>query len=190
MFCSYYQDLFFASFIPIDYTDKYSYLDGLFSDNVKGKQKVHSQLKILLIEDNEADIFWLKEAFADSDTTRLVHISQHAEDALHYLFEQHQYYLRNVTLPNMILLDVNLPKKNGFELLREIKAHPQLRHIPVVIFTSSNRQEDIAKAYQEGATCYICKPSDYETYNRFLKQFEIYWTQMASLPSVDALLSE
>ena len=106
-------------------------------------------MEILLVEDNEDDILLEQEALADVKLVNLMSVVRDGEEAMAYLRRQGQY--RHAKLPGLILLDINMPKKNGFEVLKEIKADPELRHIPVVMLTTSDNERDIVKSYAKGA---------------------------------------
>lgn len=103
------------------------------------------------------------------------------EEALTYLRRQEPY--RDVAVPGLILLDINMPKTNGFEVLGAMKADPTLRSLPVVMLTTSDREEDILRSYADGACSYIGKPLDLDHFTKLVKHFELYWTSVARLPS-------
>ncbi|MGB7949300.1 MAG: response regulator, partial [Candidatus Binatia bacterium] len=106
-------------------------------------------MEILLVEDNEDDILLEQEALADAKLVNLMCVVRDGEEAMAYLRRQGQY--QNVPMPGLILLDINMPKKNGFEVLNEIKSDPALMHIPVVMLTTSDSEADIVKSYAKGA---------------------------------------
>ena len=102
------------------------------------------------------------------------------EAALAYLCQEGPY--KNAVRPGLILLDINMPKKNGFEVLEAIKANPQLQPLPVIILTTSEREEDVVRSYVYGACSYIRKPVSLERFIDVVKQFEVYWTLVSRIP--------
>jgi len=126
-------------------------------------------VEILLVEDNENDIVLIQEAFAEAATARLVAVVRDGEEAMAYLGRRGQYH--DARMPGLVLLDINMPKKNGFEVLAEMKADPALQSIPVVIFSGSTQQEDIARSYAAGAATYVPKPMDFQGLIEFAQTF-------------------
>jgi two-component system, chemotaxis family, response regulator Rcp1 len=118
-------------------------------------------LKILLVEDSAGDVRLIREALKESPISVQVIVAHDGVEAMDYL---HQAELGLALRPDMVLLDLNLPRKNGREVLAEIKGSPHLRQIPVLVMTSSRSEEDIDDAYSLNANCYITKPSDLEDY--------------------------
>lgn len=141
-------------------------------------------LEILLVEDNDADIQIIQEAFDElhngKKAPRIV-VTRDGDEAMAYLRSFGKY--GSARQPDIVLLDINMPKKNGFEVLEEIKSESALKHIPVVMLTTSNRKEDILKAYQEGAVSYILKPLKFEALRAVLKYFLDYWACICQIPS-------
>jgi len=138
------------------------------------------QVEILLVEDNPADARLTMEAFKSS---HLPHCLSHAQDgieALEYLRRQGRY--TQAQRPDLILLDLNLPRKDGREVLSDIKSDQELRRIPVVVLTTSQAQEDIQRAYSLYANCYICKPMELDDFTRIVKSIEDFWLSTAMLP--------
>jgi two-component system, chemotaxis family, response regulator Rcp1 len=128
---------------------------------------------ILLVEDNPGDVRLMREALQQSKKrTHHLNVVNDGEEAMAFL-QQSQY--ANELRPDLILLDLNLPLKNGYEVLTEIKQDPQLKHIPVVILTTSNRTEDIRKSYNLGADFYLVKPADIDQFNGLVKSIEELW---------------
>jgi len=128
-----------------------------------------TRVEILLVEDNENDIVLIQEAFAEAATARLVAVVRDGEEAMAYLGRRGQYH--DARMPGLVLLDINMPKKNGFEVLAEMKADPALQSIPVVIFSGSTQQEDIARSYAAGAATYVPKPMDFQGLIEFAQTF-------------------
>jgi two-component system, response regulator len=138
-------------------------------------------MEILLVEDNEDDILLEQEALADAKLVNLMCVVRDGEQALAYLRRKGEY--QNARAPGLILLDINMPKKNGFEVLNEIKADPALMHIPVVMLTTSDNEADIIKSYARGACSFITKPMDFDKFRDVIRQFALYWALVSRIPS-------
>jgi two-component system, response regulator len=138
-------------------------------------------MEILLVEDNEDDILLEQEALADAKLVNLMYVVRDGDEAIAYLRRQGKYH--DAKVPGLILLDINMPKKNGFEVLNEIKADPSLMHIPVVMLTTSDREADIVKSYAKGACSYITKPMDFDKFQEVVRQFALYWALVARIPA-------
>ena len=135
---------------------------------------------ILLIEDNPGDVRLISEALKEHGRGHDLTVAQDGLEALNYLFQRDPY--AEARRPDLILLDLNPPKKAGLEVLHEIKNDPRLKHIPVVIFTSSSAPVDISLAYGRNANCYITKPADLDEYFRVMGLIESFWLTVAALP--------
>jgi two-component system response regulator len=135
---------------------------------------------ILLVEDNPGDVRLTKEALKDSKIMIDLRVVNNGEEALAYLNKEGQY--KDVKLPDLILLDLNLPKKNGREVLAEIKENDILKRIPVVILTISEAEEDIIKTYELHANCYITKPVDMNQFIKVVRSIEDFWFSIVKLP--------
>jgi CheY-like chemotaxis protein len=138
-------------------------------------------MDILLVDDSEDDIVLMQEAFAGSTHLRLAGMARDGEEALAYLRRKGAF--KDAAAPDLVMLDVNLPKKNGFEVLQEVKADPALKHLLVAMMTVSEREEDLRRSYAYGACAYICKPQDFNKLMTMIRQFEAYWTEVSRLPS-------
>lgn len=141
------------------------------------KQPMH----ILLVEDNEGDILLTKEALEECKVKNELKVLRNGNDALIYLVDLAKNNKHG--LPDLILLDINLPKKNGHEVLQSAKNHPDLKHIPIIILTTSSSEIDILKAYQEHANCYIIKPLDVADFMQITSKIEQFWFNTARLPN-------
>jgi CheY-like chemotaxis protein len=137
-------------------------------------------IEILLVDDNDDDIVLLEESLKESKFVNLLHIVRDGEEALTYLRREGQY--RDARLPGLVLLDINMPRKNGFEVLSAMKADPALRTIPVVMLTTSTRDEDIVRSYDGGACSFVSKPVSFEKLKEVIKQFALYWSLVAVVP--------
>jgi CheY-like chemotaxis protein len=138
-------------------------------------------MEILLVEDNEDDILLEQEALAEAKLVNLMSVVRDGEEAMAFLRRQGQY--QHAQMPGLILLDINMPKKNGFEVLNELKADPALTHIPVVMLTTSDNEADVVKSYAKGACSYITKPMDFDKFRGVIKQFALYWALVARIPA-------
>lgn len=138
------------------------------------------KVNILLVEDNEGDIVLTQEALEESRIIGHVDVARDGAAAVRYFDE----ILRSnqSKLPDMILLDINLPKKNGHEVLQYIKDSEQLRHIPVIMLTTSSSEKDIVDSYRHYANCYITKPVDVNHFIDVISQIENYWFNIVQLP--------
>ena len=135
---------------------------------------------ILLVEDNPADVRLTREALVNGKIQHELHIARDGVEAMAFLRNQGAF--QKAPRPDMILLDLNLPRKDGREVLAEIKADPDLRSIPVIILTSSQADEDILKTYNLHANGYIVKPVDLEQFFRIIKQIKEFWMSIVVLP--------
>lgn len=138
-------------------------------------------VQILLVEDSKSDAFLTAETLHESRIINELHIVRDGVEAMDFLYQVGKY--QNAPRPDLILLDLNLPKKNGREVLAEIKNDPHLKSIPVVILTTSDYQEDILKSYELHANCYITKPVELSQFVNMMKTLENFWFAIVKLPS-------
>jgi len=137
-------------------------------------------IEVLLVEDSVGDVRLTREAFKDARMHINLHVAVDGEDAMSFLKRERQY--ADAPRPDLILLDLNLPKKDGREVLKEIKESPTLAIIPVVILTTSASEEDILRTYQLHANCYITKPVDLEGFLKVVKSIDTFWLSVVKLP--------
>jgi CheY-like chemotaxis protein len=137
-----------------------------------------------LVEDNPGDVRLTKEALKEGRLLNNVNVVGDGIEALSFLRRQDKY--EQAVQPDLILLDLNLPKKDGREVLAEIKADPNLRRIPVVILTTSSAEEDILRTYDLHANCYVTKPVDLDRFMGVVKSIEDFWVSVVKLPSDEA----
>jgi CheY-like chemotaxis protein len=140
----------------------------------------HDSMEILLVEDNEDDIILTEEAFAVAKVMNSINSVRDGEAALAYLRQEGPY--KDAVRPGLVLLDINMPKKNGFEVLEAIKADPRLQSLPVIMLTTSEREEDIVRSYTYGACSYVRKPVNLERFIDVVRKFELYWTLISLVP--------
>lgn len=138
-------------------------------------------VEILLVEDNPGDVRLMVEALKDGKVYNRLSTVRDGVEALAFLQQEGEY--ADAPQPDLILLDLNLPNKDGHETLREIKSHEELARIPVVVLTSSDATTDIVKTYDRHASCYIVKPVDLEQFMRIVQSIEDFWLTVVRLPS-------
>ena len=138
-------------------------------------------IHILLVEDNEGDIVLTTEAFEEGKITNSISVVKDGWEAIQYL-EQNEGY-EDVKKPDLVLLDINLPKVNGHEVLKHIKTSEKLKQIPVVMLTTSSDEVDIKKSYDNFANCYITKPVEVDNFIHAVSTIEEFWISIVQLPS-------
>lgn len=138
---------------------------------------------ILMADDDEDDCMLAREALAESRLAYNLHFVQNGEELMNYLYQGGQYAEENnAPRPDLILLDLNMPKKDGLEALIEIKTNPHLRQIPIVVLTTSKAEEDIYRSYDLGANSFITKPVAFESLVEVMKTIGKYWFEIVELP--------
>jgi CheY-like chemotaxis protein len=137
-------------------------------------------VEILLVEDNPGDVRLMQESFKESKVRNTLHVIRDGVEALAFLRGGGEY--ADAPRPDLVLLDLNLPKKDGREVLAEIKEDPDLKRIPVVVLTISKAEEDILKSYNLHANCYITKPIDLEQFLGVVKAIDEFWFTIVKLP--------
>jgi CheY-like chemotaxis protein len=139
---------------------------------------------ILIVEDNPADVRLTREAFAETPLRPTLHVARDGVEALAFLRREPPF--ADAPEPDMILLDLNLPRKDGRELLREIKGDPLLRRTPVVVLTTSRAPADVQQSYALHANCYLTKPVDLDGFLELVQRVEQFWLSTVTLPNRDA----
>lgn len=137
-------------------------------------------VEILLVDDNIGDVVLTKEALKGANFTNRVSIARNGFEALDFL--RHTGKFADAPTPDLILLDINMPLKNGCEVLEEIRRDEELKLIPIVILTSSEAEDDIRRAYALGANCYVTKPADLDEMVKIVQAIDYFWTTVAKLP--------
>jgi len=137
------------------------------------------ELRILVIEDSPSDVRLIREALKDTPVPVRLSVARDGVEGLNYLHSSEYDALER---PDLVLLDLNLPKKNGCEVLAEMKSDPALKQIPVLVMTSSKADDDISKAYSLNANCYIAKPGNLNEYIDVVRSIEGFWFMTATLP--------
>jgi two-component system, chemotaxis family, response regulator Rcp1 len=137
-------------------------------------------IEVLLVEDSPGDIRLTREAFKDAKVHITLHVALDGVEAMDFLNRKGKY--SNAARPDLILLDLNLPKKDGREVLEEIKESPVLKSIPVVILTTSASEADILRSYKLHANCYITKPVDLDGFLEVVKSIDSFWLSVVQLP--------
>lgn len=138
-------------------------------------------IEILLVEDSSGDIRLTQEALKDAKVSNNLSICKDGVEAMSFLKRTEGY--ESSPRPDLILLDLNMPKKNGTEVLKEIKTDTLLKHIPVVVLTTSSADADIVKSYNLNANCYISKPVDFDQFMVVIKSIENFWLSIVKLPA-------
>ena len=145
------------------------------------EQERTTPVEILLVEDNPGDVRLTQEALKESKVTNNLSVAEDGVEALAFLKREGEY--ADAPRPDLLLLDLNLPKKDGRELLEEIKADDNLKRIPVVVLTTSKAEEDILRMYDQHANCYITKPIDFDQFIDVIKSIEDFWLTIVKLPT-------
>ena len=143
-------------------------------------QDMGRPIEILLVEDSATDVLLTREAFQDGKIRNVLHVVEHGEDALSFLRNEGMY--ADAPRPDLILLDLNLPRMDGREVLAKIKAEEGLKQIPVVVLTTSKHEEDILESYNLHANCFITKPVDFEKFTEVVGKIEQFWFTVVTLP--------
>lgn len=137
-------------------------------------------IELLLVEDNPGDIRLTQEAFGEGRVTNTLHVVKDGVEAMAFLRREGKHH--HAPRPDLILLDLNLPKRDGREILQDIKADEDLKRIPVVVLTTSQAEEDVLKSYNLNANCYICKPVEFEKFLHVVQMIENFWLGIVTLP--------
>lgn len=140
----------------------------------------HAQ--ILLVEDNEGDIYLTREAMEESKIINTLSVLKNGSDVMDFLHKKNKF--TEAPTPDLILLDLNLPKKNGLEVLMDIKESEEFKMIPVIMLTTSSSEEDISECYKRHVNCFITKPVDAESFMKTVKATENFWIQIVTLPTL------
>jgi CheY-like chemotaxis protein len=142
-------------------------------------ERLHT-IEVLLVEDDPGDVLLTKEAFADNKVKNNLNIVSDGEEAVAYLRRQEPY--AEASRPDLVLLDLNLPRKDGREVLKDIKADPELRSIPVIVLTTSEADDDILRSYDLHANAYVTKPVDFDAFIRIVRQIDDFFVSVVKLP--------
>ena len=137
-------------------------------------------IELLLVEDSPGDVLLTREALAESRIANRLHVVEDGERAIDFLMRREPY--TDAVRPDLIMLDLNLPRKDGREVLQFIKSHPDLTTIPVVVLTTSRAEEDVLRTYRLHANCYITKPVDMNQFFLVIKSIEDFWLTVVKLP--------
>ncbi|HEY2929662.1 response regulator [Piscinibacter sp.] len=143
-------------------------------------QRTLRAIEILMVEDNPGDVRLTREALKGGKVWNQLHVVEDGVAALDFLYQRAPY--QQATRPDLVLLDLNLPKKDGREVLAAIKSDPSLKMIPVVILTTSQAEEDVLRAYNLNANCYVTKPVDFDQFTRIVQTIEQFWLTVVTLP--------
>jgi two-component system, chemotaxis family, response regulator Rcp1 len=147
------------------------------------REKAAPPVEILLVEDNPGDVRLTKEALKEGKVYNNLHWAKDGVEALEFLKRQGKH--ANAPRPDIILLDLNLPKKDGREVLAQIKRDSELKQIPVVVLTTSEAEEDVLKSYELHANCYVTKPVDLEKFIHVVQSIDRFWLTVVTLPPAE-----
>jgi len=136
--------------------------------------------EILMVEDSPADVLITREAFEQAHLVNTLHVVEDGVQAIQFLRREENF--ASSPRPDLILLDLNLPRKNGHEVLAEVKADPDLRSIPVIVLTTSHAERDVLEAYDQHANCYIVKPVGFENFLVAVQSIQRFWFSLVTLP--------
>ena len=137
-------------------------------------------IHILLVEDNDGDILLIEEAFEEAKVANNISVAKDGEKAIRFLNKKGEF--KSAETPDLVILDINLPRKNGHEVLQYIKENENLKQIPVIMLTTSSSERDIIKSYKHHANCYITKPVDVEDFIKAVLKIENFWISLVQLP--------
>jgi CheY-like chemotaxis protein len=137
-------------------------------------------IEVLLVEDDPGDVLMTQEAFKDYKIANNLNVVTNGEDALAYLRQEGRF--AGAVLPDLVLLDLNLPRRDGREVLREVKSDPQLRRIPVVVLTTSDAEDDVLASYNLHANAYVRKPVDFEQFVSAVRAVDDFFIRVVRLP--------
>ncbi|MGM0635423.1 MAG: response regulator [Bacteroidota bacterium] len=137
---------------------------------------------ILLVEDNEGDILLTREALSERKLVNEISVVKNGQDAIDFVFKRGKF--ADAFTPDLILLDVNLPKKSGHEVLKELKSNHETKVIPIIMLTTSSNEKDVLQSYQNHANSYITKPIDMEAFIDAIAKIEEFWIQLVKLPKL------
>ena len=138
-------------------------------------------VEILLVEDNEGDVGLIEEVFEEAKIRNNLHVAEDGEEAILYLHGKGKF--SGSPRPDIIILDLNLPNKDGHEVLREIKEDSNLKNIPVIVLTTSGAEKDILRSYNLHANAYVTKPLDFDQLIKVVKFIENFWLEVVKLPT-------
>lgn len=145
--------------------------------NISNNDKI---VEILLVEDNPGDVCLMLEAFKVDKLLHNINVVGDGVEAMAFLHREGKYI--EVPIPDLIILDLSMPKKNGREVLAEIKKDPKLRRIPVIVFTTSQAEQDVLRCYDLHANCYITKPVDFDRFDEVFRSIKEFWHGIVKLP--------
>ena len=161
--------------------------DNPMSETTNKTNTNNQPIDILLVEDNEADIKVTLRAFEKAKIKNNISVARDGEEAIDYIYHQSKYTdKKKFPLPDLILLDIQLPKLDGFAVLKRLKEDKKFKLIPVVMLTSSKSEEDVAESYRDGAVSFIQKPVNYEEFEKIVDGFNFYWHIINKIPHLEA----
>ncbi len=143
---------------------------------------MYRPVEILIVEDTPTDARLAREALMEGSIPKRIHLVTDGAQAIDFVRQRGEF--TSAPRPDIVLLDLNLPKRDGMDVLREIKADPELRGITVIVLSTSSFAKDVSAAYEAAANCYVVKPLDYDEFVHIMRGIEEFWMRVASLPSL------
>lgn len=137
-------------------------------------------VNILLVEDNEGDVVLIQAAFEESKLSNTIHIARDGEQGLDFVYQRNGF--ENTPRPDLILLDLNMPKINGRQVIEDLKSNEEYVQIPIIVLTSSEAEIDVEQSYDLGANCYVVKPLSFDKFSFVIHQIETFWSLIVQLP--------
>lgn len=145
-------------------------------------QRKPTSMTILIADDDTDDRLFMDRALRQSGYTQTIQFVEDGEDLMHYLRRQGRYTEQNAPWPDLLILDLNMPRKNGFQALSEIKDDPKLRRLPVIVMTTSSADEDVIKTYNLGVNSFVTKPFNFNRLVEMVGALKTYWLDTVKLP--------
>ncbi len=142
-----------------------------------------SPISILLVDDDAGDVVLTRKALEDSKLINTLDVAKDGVEAMEYLLQKGTF--TDAKRPDLILLDLNMPRKDGRETLAEIKSHEQLKHIPIVVLTTSDADKDVSQIYDLQASCYVTKPVDLQQFTRVVHSIKEFWVRIVKYPATE-----
>jgi CheY-like chemotaxis protein len=142
---------------------------------------MHRPVEILVVEDSPADARLLQHALRETKVPHRMHLVSNGQDAIDFLYRRETF--EKASKPDLVLLDLNLPKKSGHDVLHDVKEDPELKAIPIIVLSSSGSAQDVQKAYNLHANCYLTKPTELDEFFELVRVLEVFWMEFARLPT-------
>ncbi len=175
-----------STFLFLTYRKRWQKSRIITNKNQKGGTEMSDReikpIDVLLVDDSEDDILIIQRAFKKVRLMNGMNIVRSGQEALDYIYHQGKYSQTKTVTPGLMLLDIQMPDINGFQVLEKLKSDPKYKSLPVVMLTTSSREEDVIKSYENGAVSFITKPANFNDFVKAIEGFEIYWTLVSKIP--------